>query len=135
MAELDPKVKQEVEACLAAADEAAIHQFTEVLRQLDRPETKFRSALWLEVARRFRAGIHKTPPCFHLHLYEELKEALNPSLHLDLCRHYDGEDDRCKIGLVCDDCDECSSYEPDPHRIGSAFECANCPFKCEWNLR
>ncbi|KKK64945.1 hypothetical protein LCGC14_2979110, partial [marine sediment metagenome] len=107
MAELDPKVVAQLEACMATADLAAVETINQVMRDLDNPETKFRSVLWAEVARRFRAGMHKTPPCFHLHLYEQLAVQLSPALHLTPCRCWDEPTNICSQGHNTDGCPDC----------------------------
>ena len=135
MKELDPKVVAQLEACMAAADHAAIETINQVMRDLDNPDTKFRSALWAEVARRFRAGMHKTPPCFHLHLFEQLREQLNPALHMIRCQNLDKSTDTCSCGHDTDDCLFCSDYEPEELPLSDFFDCHDCPFKCEWSLR
>jgi hypothetical protein len=141
MSELDPKVKAQIEAVMESADSAAIEHITQVLRDLDNPEIKFRSALWGEVAKRFRAGLHKTPPCFHLHLFEELEEALGPSLRVAPCRHFDereqigghGKETYCRLGNDVDSCEDCPDYVPWKDKIGPKIDCNHCPFTCEYN--
>lgn len=134
MAELDPKVVAQLEACMATADLAAVETINQVMRDLDNPETKFRSVLWAEVARRFRAGMHKTPPCFHLHLYEQLAVQLSPALHLTPCRCWDEPTNICSQGHNTDGCPDCPDYEMGEYEFSDFFDCHNCPFKCEYRL-
>ena len=134
MKELDPKVVAQLEACMAASDHAAIETINQVMRDLDNPDTKFRSTLWEEVARRFRAGMHKTPPCFHLHLFEQLRDQLNPALHIIPCLSWDEPNNRCSLGHDDNDCSFCDDYEKGEFPFSDAFDCHDCPFKCEYKL-
>jgi len=135
MAELDPHVKHQIDAILKSEEESAIERWNELLKAVHSQETQLRSAMWLEIAVRFLAGLHKAPPCFHLHLYDELQNQLDPVLHIDPCIYWNEENDICELGLDRERCGECSSYEPNHIRIGSRIDCNDCTFKCEWNLR
>lgn len=134
MKELDPKVVAQLEACMAAADRAAVETTNQIMRDLNNPDTKLRSALWAEVARRVRAGMHKTPPCFHLHLYEQLRDQLNPALHIIPCLHWDEPNNRCSLGHDDPDCFSCDDYEKGELPFFDSFDCHDCPFKCEYKL-
>ena len=134
MKELDPKVVAQLEACMAAADHAAIETINQVMRDLDNPDTKFRSMLWAEVAKRVRAGIHKTPPCFHLHLFEQLGDQLSPALHIAPCRCLDEQANLCSRGLDTNGCNDCPDYEKGEYPYTESFDCNDCPFKCEYQL-
>ncbi len=134
MTELNPEVVAQLEACLAAADRAAVETINQVMRDLDNPETKFRSALWAEVAKRFRSGIHKTPSCFHLHLYEQLRDQLNPVLRIASCQSLDEDTYKCSRGLDTNNCFSCEDYEKTELPLSDFFDCHDCPFKCEHKL-
>ena len=134
MTELNPEVVAQLEACLAAADRAAIETINQIMRDLDNPETKFRSVLWAEVAKRFRSGMHKTPACFHLHLYEQLADQLSPALRITPCQCFDEPTNICSRGHDTNGCMECPDYERGEYPFSNFFDCHDCPFKCEYGL-
>ena len=130
MAELNPKVKAQIEELLKAEDKERVELATRFLQTLSEAGISSPPEFYKLLAKKGVELLKNYPPCHATYLAMEILSWTGPAIRSDPCIYFDADTGSCEKGFPIGHCDKCDLYEYERYEVGANFQCHNCPFQC-----